>query len=112
MTHEEKMAELDRRWNELAYGPLPPPRPKPVNVVVVPLRAEDAAVAKANPESVRVSARREDGATQMMKPLAAGHVRVLVEQVREVDAEGRPVWPKSGAVHEYNPLDALKGSGE
>jgi hypothetical protein len=35
------------------------------------------------------------------------HVTVKVDDVREVDANGRPVWPKAGAIHEYNPLDRI-----
>ncbi len=44
-----------------------------------------------------------------MKPQGNPHrVTVMVDWVREVDADGRPVWDRTGAVHEYNPLDALR----
>jgi hypothetical protein len=41
-------------------------------------------------------------------PLLSTNVRVCVEQVIEVDADGRPVWPKAGAVHEYDPLERVE----
>jgi hypothetical protein len=107
-THEEKLARLDREFWELARAPIPPPRPKPIDVVVVPLKAEDAVIVRAAPESVRLVARRDDGVTQMMKPQPnPNRVTVLVDRVTEVDGCGRPVWPKGGAVHEYDPLKAL-----
>jgi hypothetical protein len=106
MTREEFEA-LEREFEEQMATPLPRAKPK-VAVVTVPLSEKDAAVIAANPESVRVSARREDGVGVLMKPAPNSVVKVCVEQVREVDEWGRPIWPKAGAVHEYNPLDALK----
>ena len=106
MTREEFEA-LEREFEEQMATPLPRAKPT-VTVVAVPLSAGDAAVVTANPESVRVSARREDGVTVLMKPVSNGLVRVCVEQVQEVDGEGRPVWPQAGVVHQYNPLDALR----
>jgi hypothetical protein len=106
MTREEFEA-LEREFEEQMATPLPMAKPK-VAVVTVPLSAGDAAVVAKNPESVRVSARREDGVSLLMRPVPNALVKVCVEQVQEVDGWGRPVWPKAGAVHEYNPLDALR----
>jgi hypothetical protein len=84
------------------------PEPAPLKVVTIPLTDADAAVVKANPESVRVSARREDGVSVLMRPHANPlHVRVMVDSVREVDAQGRPIWPTGGAISNYNPYDRL-----
>ena len=58
MTREEFEA-LEREFEEQMATPLPRAKPK-VAVVTVPLSEKDAAVIAANPESVRVSARRED----------------------------------------------------
>jgi hypothetical protein len=101
---ERLRLEYEAMWLE----PMPVMKP-PVPVVVVPLTDADAAVVAANPESVRVSARRDDGVSVLMRPRAnPNHVRVMVDHVREVDGDGRPVWPTSDAIHVYDPLDALK----
>jgi hypothetical protein len=103
MTREE----AQREFEELMRTPIGPAKPK-VPVVSVPVTEQFAEVVAANPESVRVVARREDGVSVLARPEDNPLVRVRVDLVREVDACGRPVWPKGGAVHEYNPLDALK----
>lgn len=73
--------------------------PAPVAVVSVPVSAEDAAVIAANPESVRVSARRDDGVSVLMRPQRnPQNVTVRTDLVREVDANGRPIWDKPGGV--------------
>jgi len=121
--------ELERRLEELrsnsVYKRKPVAERKPVAVVTVPVSDADAKIIARDPESLRLHARREDGGLAAMRPLhrhyqvppglaegprrpADGAVRVCVELVREVDAAGRPIWPKAGAVHEYNPLDALR----
>jgi hypothetical protein len=83
-------------------------KPKPTSTLTMGVNEKLAAAAKANPESVRVSARGDDGVSVVGGPLPSSIVSVCVEQVFEVDAAGRPVWPKAGAVHEYNPFDSLK----
>jgi hypothetical protein len=108
MTREE-YEKLEREFEEMMATPLPKAKPKPVAVVTVPLSDKHAAVVVGNPESVRVSARRDDGMSVLMKPQGnPHHVTVRVDWVREVDANGRPVWDRFGAVHEYNTLDALR----
>ncbi len=84
------------------------PRDKPaVEVVTVPVSPTDAEVIRRKPESLRLHAQRKDGVTVLMQPLRNDRVTVLVNQVREVDAYGRPIWAKSGATDEYDPLDRL-----
>lgn len=105
MTEAERLA-LDRRYEELINNPRYVKQP--VAVVSLPVSAADAEVIRAAPESVRVSARRRDGVTMLMRPAAnPNHVTVRVDQVREVDAFGRPVWDRPGVQHEYNPVDRL-----
>jgi hypothetical protein len=81
-----------------------PTRPPPQSVLAAPISDRMAAAVRTNPESVKVVAKEETGAT-----LIEGNVtvRVRTDLVWEVDGEGRPVWPKAGVVHEYNHLDAL-----
>jgi hypothetical protein len=102
-----------------------------------PVSDKMAAAAKSNPESVRVSARADDGVTIIERPWEKRPSSNMV--VIEVDANGRPVLAQSydqdtnsfgfvefrggygpptpdtkaaemqgGARHEYNPLDALR----
>jgi hypothetical protein len=122
MTHEEKMAELDRRWEELVRtGPVPKPKPVEVVTTVSPKMAQ---AIKANPESLRLHARAEDETFVVDRPR-----RTEVMEVLEVDAWGRPAKVRrfdcasgetsvldyvdgyrqpSGAAHVYDPLAALK----
>lgn len=118
------------RWKEFERkylaGPAPrvPPKPKPKPTVTLEVPAATAERIKAKPESVRLSTVREDG----VPVLERARPREIV-QVLEVDGEGRPKRARvvdcasgevgfadyrdgyrqgPGAVHEYNPLDALK----
>jgi hypothetical protein len=79
-----------------------------VPVLVIPVSEKVAAAAKANPESVRVSARSAEDVHVVEGPRRNEVVHVRVDRVAEVDANGRPVWDQGGAVHEYDPLAALK----
>jgi hypothetical protein len=101
---ERRCAEATRRYEELISNPRYVK--KPVAVVTVPVSEADAKKVQADPESLRLHTKRQDGAYEGFAPLGERHVRVRVDWVRDVDAEGRPVWP--GAIHEYDPLDALK----
>jgi hypothetical protein len=86
-------------------------KPKPVAVATIPLAQADAEVVAANPESVRVTARRPDGVTVIAKPQSNPNcVTVRTDLVREIDAEGRPVWDDelSGAISEYHPWSGLR----
>lgn len=128
MTHEEKMAELDRRWDELVRKPLPPPLPKagPVEVVasVSPKMAE---AIKANPESLRLHAKAEDETTVVDRPRRTEIIEVMDEPT--VDGKLRRAWRTDCATgersviefvggyrqpntvqHVYDPLAASKGS--
>jgi hypothetical protein len=102
MSYEEKKRLL---YEKLAQGF---PRDKPsVSVVTVPVSAF-AEKAKANPSGVRVVVVGRDGHSGFEPPKPnPNHVKVLVDRVSEVDAYGRPIWPKF-VEHEYNPLDRLR----
>jgi hypothetical protein len=102
MSYEEKKRLL---YEKLAQG-FPRDKPK-VDFVTVPINPTDAEVIRRRPESLRLHAQRDDGVTVLMRPLQRDHVKILVDRVAEVDAYGRPIWPKAGAEHEYNPLDRL-----
>ena len=105
MTREEAWL----RFEEKLRQPIPLAKPKPVAVLVVPVSDKIAAAAKASPETVRVSARDVNGLHIVEGPRRnPQHVTVCVDWVREVDASGQPIWGRSGAVHEYQPLDALR----
>ena len=85
-----------------------PAKPK-VAVVTLPVSQKIAKAVKANPESVRVSARGEDGIAVVERPRGnSTGIMVRVDLVAEVDAQGRPVWDRCGVVHEYDPLGDLR----
>jgi hypothetical protein len=69
---QEQIAALDRRWNELVYGPSPPLRPRPAvqDVLMVPVSPLFAAMAKTRPATVKVrlAAQDDDGVTRMEWP--------------------------------------------
>ncbi len=105
MTEAERL-ERKRLLYESLKQPFPKAKPK-VDVLTIPVSPDFAQKAAANPEDVRVFV-RANGVTAVERPKANPlHVKVLVNSVQEVDANGRPVWPKAGAEHEYNPLDRL-----
>jgi hypothetical protein len=83
-------------------------RRMPAPVAVVPVSAKVAEAVKVNPESVRISARGPDGLSIIERP-QRNHVNVtvMVDYVREVDADGKPVWDRPSVVHEYDPLSRL-----
>ena len=106
--NNEKLSLEERR--KLFYARLEsgyysrPAKPK-VPVVAVPVSEKVAEAVKANPESVRVSARSADGVSVFGGPQRnPANVTVRVEWVREVDADGRPIWDRSGVVSDYDPL--------
>lgn len=104
MTREE----LQRKFEERLRQPIPRAKPKPTSVVTVPVSDGFATKAAANPEGVRVFVRADDGTTAVERPQPNPHnVTVRVDMVREVDADGRPIWDRGGVVHEYNPLERL-----
>jgi hypothetical protein len=125
---EERM-KVDPILREL-YPKLPPLRPKPKTAVVTELEGKIAEVARANPGSVsvRVTAKTEENVVVADRPRRGNVVDVIeVENgkpklVRTYDAEagghgvaefkdgyGPSYHPKGGgAVHQYNPLDALE----
>ena len=107
MTREER----ERRFRErLANYSLPDAKPKPVEVVTVPVAPAVAEVVAANPESVRVSARRADGVTMFEKPqVNPNQVTVRIDLVRETDEFGRPVWDDGpSVVSDYHPWSGLR----
>jgi hypothetical protein len=104
-THEELYAELCAKLDSGYYFR---PKPKPVPVVSVPVSQKVARAVEANPESVRIAARSADGRHVVEGARNNPIVTVRVDRVSAVDAAGRPVWPKTAPVHDYNPFDGLK----
>jgi hypothetical protein len=100
---ERRRRFFDRIDNE----PLRPAKPRPTPVVTLPVSEKLAEAAKANPETVRVSARGSDGMSRIEGPRRNSIVTVCVDYVREVDANGRPVWDDPRPVHEYDPYSRL-----
>ena len=115
-----------REW----YARQPPvitrkPKPKPAIVAMVSEKFAEAV--KANPESVRLSAKAADETVVVDRPRRTEAIQVL-----EVDAEGRPAlarrhdlatnekhlvefeggYRRTGVVSDYNPMDALKRGDE
>jgi hypothetical protein len=84
MTREE-YAKLEREYKQLMAEPIPKAKPKPKPAVVAVVSEKAAAAVRANPESVRVSARASDDTIVVDRPR-----RSEVLEVLEVDAEGRP----------------------
>jgi hypothetical protein len=62
--YEEQMAELDRQWNELVYGPWPQRKPA-VEVLMVPVSSAFAAAVKAHPNSLRMTITDSAGVTRI-----------------------------------------------
>jgi hypothetical protein len=94
-----EFAEAYRRIMEYKR-PEPPPEPE----VLIKVTGPTAAKVRDNPAGVFVGVREPDGVTTMERR----RVTVLVDQVRAVDADGRPVYPAAGAVHVYEPYERLK----
>lgn len=103
LTHEERRKRFYERLNSGAF--IRDAKPKPTPVVTVPVSEKIAEAVKANPGSVRVSARGADGIAVVEGPRRnPSGVTVRVDLVRELDGEGRPIYEGSGVVHEYDPL--------
>jgi hypothetical protein len=99
--------ELKRRLEESLAKPYLRAKPA-VDVLTIPVSRTLAERARANPSGVRVAVVGSGGPAVFEPPKPnPNHVKVLVNSVTEVDANGRPIWPKAGAEHEYNPLDRL-----
>jgi len=106
MKPDEGLSLEERRkrfFERIENEPLRPAKPKPTPVVTLPVSENVAQAAKAHPESVRIAARDANGMSVIEGPRPKSIVTVCVDYVREVDANGRPVWPQAGTVHEYNP---------
>jgi hypothetical protein len=124
MLTEERKREI---LASVGAWPRTPKKPKPT--VVAEVSEKVAAAARANPESVRVSAKAVDETIVVERARRSEVIDVL-----EVDAQGRPsvAWrtdletgqrsimqfaegyrAPSGAVHQYDPMAALKrGDGD
>jgi hypothetical protein len=123
LTEEEKQRILAKYSDPPPRRKQPLPKPKPALMTTVSEKL--AAAAKANPESVRVSATAEDETVVVDRPR-----RSEVLEVLEVDAEGRPARARrydtltgewgmvdfnqgyrqpAGAVSNYDPLAQLRG---
>jgi hypothetical protein len=96
-----EFAEAFRRIMEWKR-PEPPPEPEVLIKVVGPT----AVKVRENPGEVFVGVREPNGVTTMERN--PRHVEVLINRVPAVNGDGRPVYPPSGAVHAYNPIDVLK----
>jgi hypothetical protein len=106
--NEEKLSLEERRKRFLKRIEAGDFRRLPVPVALVPVSQRVAEAVKANPESVRISAKGADGISIIERPQRNHvNVKVMVDYVREVDADGRPMWDRPGVVHEYDPLSAL-----
>jgi hypothetical protein len=104
MTREEFEIRDKAFWERIKI-PIPPAKPK-VAVLTLPVTEDFTRV---DPESVRVHGQRDDGVVVVVRPpVNPLHVTVRVDWIREVDSDGRPIWPQGGAQHEYDPLAALK----
>jgi len=107
MTQDE-FERLCREFDELNGNCIRDAKPKPVAVVSMPVSTVDAEVIAANPESVRISARRRDGVTVLAKPQRNDlHITVRTDLVREIDENGRPVWDEVGVTSDYHPFSGL-----
>ena len=103
LSHEEAL----KLFREKLYGGYFNLKPKTA-VLTVPVSDKIAELVKANPDGVRVSVRRADGVTEFERPQRnSTNVTAMVDWVREVDADGRPVWPQAGAVSDYDPHSKL-----
>jgi hypothetical protein len=120
------LSEERRREILASVGAWPkPPKAKPKPAIVAAVSDQLAAAARANPESVRVSARASDDTIVVDRPR-----RTEVLEVLEVDAAGRPAIARrydaltgersivefdqgyrrhGGAESEYSPLSRLRG---
>jgi hypothetical protein len=96
-----EFAEAYRRIMEYKR-PEPPPEPE----VLIKVTGPTAAKVRDNPGEVFVGVREPNGVTTMERN--PNHVTVLVDRVLRTDGDGKPVYPPSGAVHAYNPIDALE----
>jgi hypothetical protein len=109
--NDENLTLEERRkrfFEKLDRGEFTVPAKPRVPVVSVPVAPRVAQAAKANPESVRVIAREEDGVSVFSGPQGNPlNVKVMVEYVREVDADGRPVWPSAEVETDYDPMSRL-----
>jgi len=109
MKPDEGLSLEERRkrfFERIDNEPLRPAKPKPVPAMTIRVSERLAKAAKANPETVRVAARDTDGVSVFERPISM-LVTPLVDCVREVDANGRPVLPQAGVVHEYDPYSKL-----
>jgi hypothetical protein len=105
---DEKLSLEERRKRFLKRIEAGDFRRLPAAVALVPVSPKVAEAVKANPESVRISAKGADGISIIERPQRNHvNVKVMVDYVREVDADGRPMWDRPGVVHEYDPLSAL-----
>jgi hypothetical protein len=123
MTREE-YAKLEEEYRQLMATPIPKAKPKPKPALIAVVSPKLAEAAKANPDSVRIAARSEDGTSVFERPRQLERLEVV-----EVDSRGRPAlarrydvatnsWGEvefksgyrqpSGAQHEYDPLATLK----
>jgi len=97
LTLDERREQFLKRIREGKVRRLPTP------VAVIPVSKRVADAVKENPESVRVAAKDARGISIVERPQHTSTlVSVMVDYVREVDANGRPVWDRPGAVHEYD----------
>jgi hypothetical protein len=107
MTRDDS-TELQRKFEERLRQPIPKAKPKPTPVVTVPVTEQFASKAAADPGSVRLFVRSDDGTTAVERPRRNPHnVTVRVDWVREVDAGGRPIYDRPSVVSDYDPLSRL-----
>jgi hypothetical protein len=74
-------------------------------VLTAPISRRVAEAVNANPESVVIRAKTSEGVTVFDRPFGQGFVKVRVDLVSRVDAEGRPIYDR-GVLTDYNPFSA------
>jgi hypothetical protein len=109
LTLEEKRRRFEERLANGYY--IRPAKPKLTPVLSLPVSEKIADAVKANPASLRVSARGENGIAVVDGPrLNPNNVTVRVDWVQEVDANWRPnYYDRGGLVSEYDPRSRLWG---
>jgi hypothetical protein len=106
LTLEQKRRVFDE---QLRTGYYIHPAKTVTPVLTAPVSPKLAAAVAANPESLRVSARGDDGVAVLGGAQSnSQRVTVRVDWVSAVDAEGRPIWDRPGVVADYDPPDALQ----
>jgi len=105
LTDEPKLSPLEAFRARVRAGEFRK-KPAPLKVVSVPVSDRMADAVRANPESLRLTANGADDVSVVERPISR-FVTPVIHAVPAVDEDGRPIWPRAGAVHEYDPFERL-----